>query len=528
MKDIDLGSTPEKDYRNRTTLEHRKGFAQFFTPLEIAIEMTNWIINHTSLSNVLEPAFGTGIFTRLLLLKNKKITIKGFEIDPQIFNFTQEYYKNIPKVNLILKDYMFNDWDNRYDGIVCNPPYLKFHDFDNIKVINEVAERLSIKLTGFTNLYTLFLIKSIYQLQTNGRAAYIIPSEFLNSDYGVQIKKYLIRSKTLRHIFIIDFEESVFDEALTTACILLLAKDNNYENVHFSSIHKLNDLSKISDTINSYPVINSDKTIKLTELDPEIKWRAYYQEQQSLKFNDLVPFSQYGKVVRGIATGANKYFTFNQTKTQQHGIPATNLLPCICKSNDVKSSFFTSDQFEELVLNNKTVFLFNAKQPQDENVKRYLELGERDSIPDVYLTSKRNPWYLIENRPPSPIWVSVFNRNGLRFIRNEANVSNLTTFHCIYPTSLSVNNLNLLFAYLLSSVSISIFNDNRREYGNGLQKFEPNDLNKGLMLNLAILDSQTIRRILEIYNNYREADIAGFPKEDCIEQLDRIFIENYT
>ena len=77
--------------------------------------------------------------------------------------------------------------------------------------------KLKINLSGFTNIYTLFLLKSIYQLNENGRAAYIIPSEFLNSDYGKLVKEYLLKSKALRHIIIFNFKENVFDDALTTS-----------------------------------------------------------------------------------------------------------------------------------------------------------------------------------------------------------------------------------------------------------------------------------------------------------------------
>jgi adenine-specific DNA-methyltransferase len=274
--------------------------------------------------------------------------------------------------------------------------------------------------------------------------------------------------------------------------------------------------------------MNGEEVVPLTHLKPDIKWRAYYQEQKSLRFNNLVPFSLYGKVVRGIATGANDYFMFSKLKAQKYNIPETCLLPCISRSNDVKNSFFTRTLFDELVLQDKNVFLLDVKGSNDKNVKMYIELGIQEGVHEIYLTSKRNPWFSIENRPPSPIWVSVFNRNGLRFIRNEANISNLTTFHCIYPTLSSISNPELFFAYLLTSVAIDIFNDNRREYGNGLQKFEPNDLNKGNMLNLAALNTATIKRIVQLYNEYRNSEIYGFPEERCLFELDNIFIENFT
>jgi adenine-specific DNA-methyltransferase len=106
----------------------------------------------------------------------------------------------------------------------------------------------------------------------------------------------------------------------------------------------------------------------------------------------------------------------------------------------------------------------------------------------------------LEKRPPAPIWVSVFNRSGLRFVRNEANISNLTTFHCIYPQSniFSEVSIDLLFAYLLTDTARQIFKDNSREYGNGLQKFEPNDLNKGMMLDLSKLSVSAKQKIIEL------------------------------
>ncbi|MDX9925187.1 MAG: N-6 DNA methylase, partial [Ignavibacteriaceae bacterium] len=288
----------ESEYSASTSFEHRKKYAQFFTPLDIADLMSKWIIGNDQLQTVLEPAFGLGIFSRILLAQRADIFIKGFEIDDLIYQKSLELYKNEKKITIQLKDYMYADWENKYDGIICNPPYFKFHDYDNKNVINEMEEKISYKLNGFTNLYTLFLIKSIYQLKENGRAAYIIPSEFLNSDYGKKVKKYLVDTKTLRHIIIIDFEENVFSDSLTTTSILLFAKDSKSEIVQFHSVKNLEDIEWIKTMVVRYPnAKNSLNSIKLDELKPDIKWRAYYQEQNSKNYKYLVPFLTYGKVM---------------------------------------------------------------------------------------------------------------------------------------------------------------------------------------------------------------------------------------
>lgn len=522
----------ESAYSKSISIEHRKKFAQFFTPFSIADLMAKWILGNNNLKSVLEPAFGLGVFTRAILKNKEDVEIKGFEIDTKIYEFAKQNFGDNENVNLFLQDYMYNDWQNKYDGIICNPPYFKFHDYDNKNILKEFETNLKCKLNGFTNLYTLFLLKSIHQLNPNGRCAYIIPSEFLNSDYGKLVKTYLIKSKALRHIIVIDFEENVFDDALTTASIILCANDNLIDKVQFSNIKSLHDLSKIEDIIADYPNFSSsEQTYKFSELNSLIKWKAYYQKQNSIKFKNLVPFSTYAKVVRGIATGSNEYFTFNISKAKEFAINEQYLLPCICSAKDAKTSFFTSQDFEKLKSNDKLVFLFNANNSTVESINSYIQKGEKEKINKRFLTASRTPWYSLENRKPAPIWVSVFNRNGLRFIRNEANISNLTSYHCIYPNQsnlFSEIDIDLLFAYLLTDTAKQIFEDNCRQYGNGLQKFEPNDLNKGLMLDLGILDKKIQNEILELYNEYRILVLDNQNGDDIIKKIDKIFIRQYS
>jgi adenine-specific DNA-methyltransferase len=519
---------PEKAYTQLISIEHRKKYTQYFTPFPIATFMSNWILGNKELKTVLDPAFGLGVFARAIRKSNALCKIKGFEIDESILHQAENIFKEDVNISILLKDYMFNDWENRYDGIICNPPYFKFHDYENIAILKEIEEKLRLKLNGFTNLHTLFLLKSAYQLNIGGRAAYIIPSEFLNSDYGKLVKSYLIENKLLRYIIIFDFEENVFDDVLTTASILLFANDKEKSEIEFINIKTFDELFALQTKFHLYPNFKSENAVAFSKLNPEIKWRVYYQEQNATKFKNLVPFSNFGKVVRGIATGSNEYFTFNQSKAKQFNISEKYLLPCIIRSIDIQGTFFTSNDFENLKKQDKFVYLFNATQPHEFFLKKYIEKGEAEEVHKKFLTANRCPWHKLEKRPPSPIWVSVFNRNGLRFIRNEAEISNLTTFHCIYLNMFSESKTDLFFAYLLTGISKDIINDNRREYGNGLQKFEPNDINKALMMNLEIVEKKYEQKIIELYHEYRESELNKRPEDALLEEINSIFIELFA
>lgn len=520
----------EKAYSEKVGISHRKRYAQFFTPEEVAEVMVNWVLKNENLRRILEPAFGLGVFSRLLLKYNRDLEIKGFDVDPVIYEEANCSFNEYPNVTLILEDYLFNDWSNKYDGILCNPPYFKFHDYENKKALEEIKKRLKVNLNGFTNIYTLFLLKSIYQLNEGGRAAYIVPSEFLNSDYGTYVKKYLIQSGTLKHIIIFDFKENIFDDALTTSSILLLSKDKNSKSVCFTTVEDKQQFEALKTQLNNNEPLVSSKILNNELLDPNKKWRAYYQKQVSIEYKNLVPFNKVAKVVRGIATGANEYFTFNKGKAKKLDIPDESLLPCITKSKDVGSPFFTKAEFERLVNENANVFLFNAgKTPSDVTVLNYIKYGEKERVHEKFLTSRRTPWFINENRPPSPIWVSVFNRNSVKFIRNEANISNLTTFHCIYLKKdlFSKIDVDLLFAYLLTNIAKDIFGDNRREYGDGLKKFEPNDLNKGLMLDLTLLTEDEKNDIKLLYHAYRKSVINEQEDKSIINEIERKLKKKY-
>lgn len=522
---------PEEAYTALVSEKHRKKLGQFFTPALIADFMAAWVVGNPSCQTILDPAVGLGIFFRAVLKRSghRRYQFTGYDLDPAVLREAAALFSDAGRANIQFenKDYLFNDWDQRYDGIICNPPYFKFQDYKNRAAsLRELQARLGVTLSGLTNIYAMFMLKSVNQLSSAGRAAYLVPSEFLNADYGTAIKKYLLESRALRFVILFNSHENIFNNALTTSCILLFAHDEHSQSVTFINAQSVEDLSKLSSALASYPRAKvAGKTFFSSALNPDIKWRAYYHTRSGEKFRNLVPLSTYGKIVRGIATGDNNYFTFDEKKKRTHGIADRFLLPCLTKAVQAGTSFFTQAHFDALRLKGSRVFLFNATDLTDEAVRRYLELGEKQAVNARYLTSHRNPWHVIEHRPPAPLLVTVFNRHGLRFVSNEAGVRNLTCFHSFYPRLFAPPTMELLMAYLMTDVSKAILDDDRREYGSGLNKFEPNDLNQALVLDVRGIDAQTAKTIRALYRSYRTSVLTRRPDPAALDRLNDIFSE---
>ena len=91
----------EQIYSSSISVEHRKQFAQFFTPIPIAEKMARWILNGKSDSlEILEPAFGLGVFSRVLLHENPNVIITGYDIDDVIIEKAKKYFSTKKGTNL--------------------------------------------------------------------------------------------------------------------------------------------------------------------------------------------------------------------------------------------------------------------------------------------------------------------------------------------------------------------------------------------------------------------------------------------
>lgn len=513
---------PKTDYIKQTSIEHRKKYGQFFTPAFITEILTRWIINRNYEPHcVLDPAVGLG---DLISHFPKGTRIDGFDIDQQVLSKAKA---TDSAIHLHNEDFLHSDWDKTYDGVICNPPYIRLRGFKEKQTyIDLFRKKLGVNISGSTNLYVFFLIKALHQLSEHGRAAFIIPSDFMNADYGVKIKEYLINKGNLHLVVAANFKMNWFDSAITTSSLLFFDNTHTSDNVEFMQVSSHEELAKLNGYIESFHtnepighVVNSHK------LDPTLKWRIYYQNSTTRTYKNIKPLSSFGKVTRGIATGANTFFCLTEQDQKHWGIEHQFITPCLTKAHQVKSNFFTKADFDQLLATRAPVQLLHlSKDTQlDSSIKEYLMHGEEKGYHERFLTKKRKPWYKTEERAPAPILVTVFSRSKVKFIRNEANVRYLTAFHGIYLHPAYTDDTDVLMAFFMTDICQELLDRQHREYGKGLKKFEPNDLNHALVIDIDALKAEDKKAIKGIYSNIRTKQLAQEDSSEEIEKVNHLF-----
>jgi adenine-specific DNA-methyltransferase len=182
-------------------------------------------------------------------------------------------------------------------------------------------------------------------------------------------------------------------------------------------------------------------------------------------------------------------------------IDDNNISKCITKSQQIRKAIFTEDDFYVLYNADKPVYCLDVKDHNKEEVINYIKFGEKLGYHKRYLTKKRSPWYKVEHRTPAPILFGVFNRDRLKVIRHFTTAINFTCYHSFYPNMFGYPIINKLFVYLLSDIGQRIIKNNKRSYGDKLDKFEPGDLNDSLCPNynqFEMIDESEADRVIEV------------------------------
>ena len=284
-----------------------------------------------------------------------------------------------------------------------------------------------------------------------------------------------------------------------------------------------------------YPIVHGEalkvegvlaQEIDTSRLLCKSKWDYLLSHSQHPDQVGFVPLASIAETRRGIATGANKFFHVPYRVAENRGIRRERLLICIGRAADVYGLVFRASDFASLRERGAKTHLINLGTELSEAEKCYVEQGREAGLHERYLLAKRNPWYSMERRAPAPIWAAVFGRKALRFIYNEKNAHNLTTFHCIYPTITQKTFVKALVASLNSRRVQELSKQHQRVYGGGLAKFEPRDLLDIQVPDLTVVSQSLLK---QLSSKLDELDSAirsqGREQEEVMQSLDLLVNE---
>jgi adenine-specific DNA-methyltransferase len=384
--DGSAAATPEDWQRETKTL------GQVATPPAVAALMARWVMS-ASPDAVLDPAAGLGNLLQACAALSSNTTLVGVERDGDTF---QKAKRSAPKgTKLILADYLFAE-AGQFTGIIANPPYVKSQRLQYSEAEwRYFDERFGIRLDRLTNLYAIFLLKIWDDLAPGGRSAVLLPAEFLNANFGLEIKARLLTEIKPTGFVVFAPELNVFADALTTSAILFLERSCGSERpiaaMKARSVAEAD--SFVSELLGEKLPDSKRKIHDLRRCAPGDKWlNALLEESPSADVHHLTrTIGDYFRCRRGIATGANDYFCLSRSLLVANGLNDAHVTPCVTKATDADGLVFTDEDLHALSELDRRCYLFNPRV-NSAAFDTYLRLGERLGIPQRHLPSHRPLW----------------------------------------------------------------------------------------------------------------------------------------
>lgn len=473
------------------TQKERNRLGQFATPTLLASDMLAYartLLPTKAPIRFLDPAIGTGSFYAALLREFSALRITaaaGFEIDPHYGEPARELWRG-HTLNLTLRDFTATPPPavaDRFNLIICNPPYVRHHHMDKAAKAKLLASTMAVcgvPMAGLAGLYCYFLSLAHAWLAEDGIAGWLIPSEFMDVNYGGPVKQYLLTQAELLRIHRFDPSDLQFGDALVSSAVVWFRK-RRAASEHQVEFSYGGTLAKPAQS----------RRVPATALQHATKWTGLATSGVKAAAEGL-RLADFFAIKRGLATGNNGFFIMNRAEIEARGLPAQFFRPILPGPRYLEADVIEAEADGTPKIQRQQ-FILDCRLPESKLRERfpalwaYLENG-KPKVAATYLCSRRTPWYGQENRPAPPFLCTYMGRGlerrakPFRFILNQSKATAANVYLLLYPKPALARalaedpQLGRKVWKFLDAIPPATLLGEGRVYGGGLYKMEPNEL----------------------------------------------------
>ena len=484
-------TTYQKLPTNWDQREKLRDKGQFWTPDWIADAMVAYVARGVDV--VFDPGVGKGAFYTALKKVAPKKKFFGIDIDPEIIAEARQEGIFGNDADLEIRDFILNPPKKLFKAIVANPPYIRHHRL-SMELKNHFRlmslRALGDTLDGRAGLHIYFLVQALNLLDKGGRLAFIMPADTCEGVFAKKLWNWISKKFCIDGVITFEHKATPFPGVDTNAVIFLIENEKPKEKLKW--VKCLAPQSKgLFEFLKNDLVNGNYKDIDIYDRDLTEAVSIGLSRMPRKGHDFEFTLTDFARVMRGIATGANEFFFLTKERVKELKIPDKFFISAVGRTRDAEGSYITTETIAKLEEKGRPTLLFSPNgttwEKMPESVKNYILEGEKMGFSKRALISTRQPWYRMEVREVPLFLFAYLGRRNARFIKNEVGIVPLTGFLCIYPRSSDKEYIEKLWAVLQHPDTISNLQLVGKSYGSGAIKVEPRSLER------LPLNSQLIR-----------------------------------
>ena len=470
------------------TATERNKWGQFATPAPLAVSLARHARTLMGKEPVrfIDPACGTGSFFSALSEVYPPENIEaatGIELDP-LFADTARNLWGAQGLDIMQADFTRQKPPaQRFNLVLTNPPYVRHHHLtgkEKDRLKTQLARSLHLPISGLAGLYCYFLLHAHDWMEEGGLAVWLIPSEFMDVNYGAALRRYLGERVTLVQIHRFCPTDVQFTDALVSSAVVIFRKSAPPPGhaVRFSFAGPIDRPQ-------------NEALVPLETVRQSRKW-TQFPASVTVRNRDELNLGDLFTIKRGLATGANSFFILTEAQVKEWKIPRAFVKPILPGPRHLTADIVEALPSGEPEVSPRLYLLDCAESEQRIKIQwprfhEYLEQGRAGKIDASYLASHRTTWYSQEQRPPAPFLCTYMgrSRNGkhpFRFIWNRSRATAHNVYLMLYPKGRLQDALTHypeleehVFEALQRITPAQLLSEGR-VYGGGLHKVEPKEL----------------------------------------------------
>ncbi len=292
--------------------------------------------------------------------------------------------------------------------ILGNPPYtrLQLIPREQRKTLLDAAAGLC---GSRASLSALMLATSLTLLQAGDGLCLLLPAQWLESDYAEGLRAWLW-SATDRLVELHLFDSRLFADAQVDAVCLLVGPAETTRQPLLAS--GFNNGSAGADALRL-----DRSTARPTN------WRGLFDmPPQTPSVHDGRQLRDFASIRRGVASGANDFFTLSAREVAAWSLPTQILQPYVHRARDFPKGEAVSLEDLEALPETAKRFVLNVdlSTSETDSVGAYLAHGLERKVHESYLALARRLWFDLTPLPIPDVIISPTTRSRFRILENKA------------------------------------------------------------------------------------------------------------